>query len=95
MPYVGKRPATNVNLDTLFDRKTATPLIINGDMQISQRATSATAQSGATAYPCLDRFRHTQTATDGRYTVTQESITDLAGFGKALKIACTSCAPPT
>ena len=65
-------------------------IIINGDMQISQRATSASAQSGAVGYPCLDRFRHTQTATDGRYTVSQESITDLEGFGKCLKIACTT-----
>jgi hypothetical protein len=65
-------------------------LIINGAMQISQRATSASAQSGATSYPCLDRFRHEQTTTAGRYTVSQESITDLEGFGKALKIACTT-----
>ena len=65
-------------------------LIINGAMQVAQRGTSASAQSGAESYPCLDRFRHTQTATDGRYTVSQESITDLEGFGKALKIACTT-----
>jgi len=65
-------------------------IIINGAMQVAQRGTSASAQSGAVAYPCLDRFRHTQTATDGRYTVSQESITDLEGFGKALKIACTT-----
>jgi len=65
-------------------------IVINGAMQVAQRGTSASAQSGATAYPCLDRFRHTQTTTAGRYTVTQESITDLEGFGKALKIACTT-----
>jgi len=65
-------------------------IIINGAMQISQRATSATDQSGAVGYPCLDRFRHTQTTTAGRYTVSQESTTDLEGFGEALKIACTT-----
>jgi hypothetical protein len=40
-----------------LDRKTATPLIINGDMQIAQRGTSETGITGST-YHTVDRFRN-------------------------------------
>jgi len=41
----------------LRPRKTATPLIINGDMQIAQRGTSKTGLTASgTGYHTIDRF---------------------------------------
>ena len=71
----------------------ANPIIINGDMAISQRSTSvSTASSG---YHCLDRWRHTISGT-GTWTITQESLSSTdppvisGGFGNALKMDCTT-----
>ena len=52
-------------------------LIINGAMQISQRATSATGLgSGTTGYVALDRFRLEKAdSPTARYTMTQDSNT--------------------
>ena len=65
-------------------------IAINGDMAISQRATSTT-EVGATSshYPTLDRFLY-QANTSGRATVSQAAITDLAGFRFAQKIDVTT-----
>ena len=65
-------------------------IAINGDMAISQRATSTTAV-GATSshYPTLDRYLY-QANTSGRATVSQAAITDLAGFRFAQKIDVTT-----
>jgi len=67
-------------------------LVINGAMQVAQRATSATGLGGdAFTYNTVDRFKNVMFgSTAGRFTQTQESITDLAGFGKCLKFACTT-----
>ena len=66
-------------------------IIINGGMQISQRATSASGKGDADGYFTLDRFRMTHGATSaGRYTMTQSAVTDLSGFPNALKIDCTT-----
>jgi len=66
-------------------------IIINGAMQISQRATSASGKGDADGYFTLDRFRMTHGATSaGRYTMTQSAVTDLSGFSNALKIDCTT-----
>jgi len=66
-------------------------LIINGAMQIAQRATSATGIGTANAvYPTVDRMIIEVGNTAGRLTMTQESITDLPGFTKAVKLACTT-----
>jgi len=65
-------------------------LIINGAMQVSQRGTSSTGQGASTIF-LLDRFKlQTNGNSAGRYTVTQESITDLPGFAKAMKLSCTT-----
>jgi len=71
-----------------LDRKTATPLIINGDMAIAQRGTSFTSLS-AGANQVLDRFAFL--VNEGTFTVTQDSdVPTGQGFAKSLKIDCTT-----
>ena len=65
-------------------------IIINGAMQISQRATSATGLGASSGYFTLDRFDMTTGNTAGRYTASQSTVTDLEGFSNALKIECTT-----
>ena len=66
-------------------------LIINGDMKISQRGTSATSiGSDNGVYPTVDRMIIEVGNTAGRLTMTQEDVTDLPGFTKATKLACTT-----
>ena len=64
---------------------------INGAMNVSQRATSATGLGGGSGYYTVDRYK-TQTvgATAGRYTMEQAGITDLAGFHNCIKLSCTT-----
>jgi hypothetical protein len=72
--------------------------IINGDMRIAQRSTSVSSFSadggGSGGFKTLDRFYH-ELGSAGTYTLSQNSITDLAGFKKSLKVLCTSSATPT
>jgi len=71
-----------------LDRKTATPLIINGDMAIAQRGTSFTSLSSG-ANQVLDRFAFL--VNEGTFTVTQDSdVPTGQGFAKSLKIDCTT-----
>ena len=68
-------------------------LVINGAMQVSQRATSATdLGAGANAYHTVDRIKVAKGSTDtaGRFTMTQSDVTDLAGFSNAVKFQCTT-----
>lgn len=65
-------------------------LIINGAMQVAQRATSATGVGGSNGYFTVDRFGIYQSGTDGRFTMSQASVTDLAGFSNALKLDVTT-----
>ena len=66
-------------------------MIINGAMNIAQRATSATGvPANAKYYPTVDRFAMEVNGTDGRLTMTQEAITDLPGFNNAIKLDCTT-----
>tara|TARA_R100001440_G_scaffold75017_1_gene101237 strand:- start:143 stop:1264 length:1122 start_codon:yes stop_codon:yes gene_type:complete len=67
-------------------------IVINGAMQISQRATSATGLGGdgSNGYFTVDRFKSFSAGTAGRYTQSQSAITDLPGFAKALKFDCTT-----
>ena len=64
-------------------------LIINGAMQVAQRGTSFTSASGYT----IDRFDLSFDV--GAVTVTQNAVTDLAGFGKSFKVQCTTTATST
>ncbi len=65
--------------------------IINGAQKVSQRGTSFTAQ-GANGGPYFtDRwYGYSGGTSAGRFTATQEAITDLAGFTSAIKFDCTT-----
>ena len=72
-----------------LDRKTATPLIINGDMQVAQRATSATGQTGSD-YNVCDRWL-TDIGTGGTWTVSQVADAPTgSGFRSSMKYDCTT-----
>jgi hypothetical protein len=76
-----------------LDRKTATPLIINGDMQIAQRGTSATALgNGDTGYHTVDRFQFREDGTPTyEFTMSQSTDTPTGqGFSQSLKLDCTT-----
>ena len=63
----------------------------NGAMNVSQRSTSLTGQG---AYPggylTVDRWKLVTNNSAGRFTVTQEAITDLPGFLNCTKLDCTT-----
>ena len=70
-----------------LDRKTATPLIINGDMQIAQRGTSFS--SASTVYH-MDRQRIAGSSY-GQFTITQDTdVPTGQGFTKSAKYDCTT-----
>ena len=66
-------------------------LVINGAMQVAQRATSATGVGDTNGvYPTLDRYRYILgDASAGRFTMTQEADGPV-GFANSLKMACTT-----
>lgn len=72
-----------------------TPIIINGDMSVAQRATSVSSY-GSVTYSTVDRFKTVFEV--GTYTVSQESLSSgnayNAGFKKAFKALVTSTAAP-
>jgi len=75
-----------------IERKNAKPIIINGDMAIAQRGTSATGKTSSGYYTC-DRIQFV--ANDaGTYTVIQETSTSgnayINGFAEAYRIDCTT-----
>ena len=66
-------------------------MIINGAMQVAQRATSATGLGASNGYFALDRYNLIKGDTSaGRVTMTQSTVTDLEGFSTALKLQCTT-----
>ena len=69
------------------------PIWINGDMAVSQRATSATGKT-AGGYYTVDRIKLDISGTIGTWTVAQESLTSgdafNNGFANAYRIDCTS-----
>ena len=71
---------------------TAEPLIINGDMAVSQRATSTASHSGS-GFGACDRWEHDSVG-GGVWTVSQETLTSgnayEDGFSNAYKMDCTT-----
>ena len=66
-------------------------IIINGAMQVAQRATSATGVGDTNdVYATLDRFAVVVGSLAGRFTMSQSAVTDLEGFTNALKIDVTT-----
>jgi len=64
-------------------------IVINGAMQISQRATSVTGIGASAGYFTLDRFDMFFSGTAGRLTMSQDSNAP-EGFGNSLKLDCTT-----
>ena len=65
-------------------------LVTNGAMQVAKRATSETGLGGAAdSFPTCDRFSVSQTATAGRYTMTQ-TADGPSGFANCIKLDCTT-----
>ena len=58
---------------------TTQPLIINGDMQIAQRATSKTGMKASGIWVC-DRWDYHESGSVPEYTMTQESLTSGDAF---------------
>ena len=73
-------------------RPNAKPIIINGDMQISQRATSVTGKTTSDFY-IFDRMKNVMNNL-GTWTIAQETLTSgnafAAGFNKAFRMDCTT-----
>ena len=92
----GGTAATTFAAAGLAKRPNATSLIINGDMAISQRATSATGlTNGSNVYVALDRFGFNEFGSpSSQHTMTQESLTSgnayINGFANALKMDVTT-----
>ena len=71
-----------------LDRKTATPIIINGDMQIAQRATSGTYTGTEDEIETCDRWKGF-IGSAGTFTNTQDSDVPTGyGFAKSWKLDC-------
>ena len=64
-------------------------MIINGSMNVAQRATSATGIGGSNGYHVCDRWSIGSSTTAGRLTMTQESDGP-SGFANSTKLACTT-----
>ena len=68
-------------------------IVQNGAMQIAQRATTATGETGSNAYTTCDRWRWSL-ATLGTWTSAQETLTTgnafADGFRKSFRIDCTT-----
>ena len=64
-------------------------LVINGAMQVAQRATSATFSTSSEGYLVTDRFAFSMNGTSTVYTASQDS-TAPDGFSNSLKLDCTT-----
>jgi len=81
------------DLEHVTNRPFGNPIFVNGNMAIAQRAVAAVTGlgDGDEGYVTVDRIRHTHDGTTaGRYTSSQDSVTDLPGFHESLKIDCTT-----
>ena len=88
----GATPISNggTGLTTNVSRPNAQPLIINGNMNVWQRATSATTTTGA--YATVDRYKISED-TDGSYSTQRHTMSNAekqtTGFDYALQADCT------
>tara|TARA_R100001591_G_scaffold117251_1_gene136234 strand:- start:206 stop:1282 length:1077 start_codon:yes stop_codon:yes gene_type:complete len=64
-------------------------IIINGAMQVAQRATSSTDIGGSSGYFTCDRWHMSPSGTAGRLTMTQDSSAP-SGFANSIKLDCTT-----
>jgi len=81
--------------DAGLDRsRIVTPLIINGDMSVAQRATSATGLGASAGYNTCDRWKlEVEGSPSARFTQTQSTdVPTGQGFTTSLKMDCTTAA---
>ena len=64
-------------------------VIINGAMNVAQRATSSTGVGASSAYLTVDRFKVLPSTTSGRVTMSQDSSAP-SGFANSLKLDVTT-----
>jgi len=72
-------------------------IIINGDMSIAQRGTSATGlTNGSSGYHTIDRWRYVENgSTTSQFTMSQDTdVPTGQGFAKSLKMDCTTAQNP-
>jgi hypothetical protein len=65
-------------------------LIINGAMQVAQRGTSSSGLGSNTSANFIADRTFTNSNSAGRYTASQNTVTDLPGFANSLKLDCTT-----
>ena len=88
--------AVTANKTSGVARPNVNPLIINGDMAVAQRGTSATTLTdGSVGFHTVDRFAYNDFGTpSSQHTMTQESLTSgnayINGFANALKMDVTT-----
>jgi len=81
--------------DAGLDRsRIVTPLIINGDMSVAQRGTSATGLGASAGYNTCDRWKlEVEGSPSARFTQTQSTdVPTGQGFTTSLKMDCTTAA---
>ena len=81
--------------DAGIDRnRIVTPLIINGDMSVAQRGTSATGLGASAGYNTCDRWKlEVEGSPSARFTQTQSTdVPTGQGFTTSLKMDCTTAA---
>ena len=81
--------------DAGLDRsRIVTPLIINGDMSVAQRATSTTGLGASAGYNTCDRWKlEVEGSPSARFTQTQSTdVPTGQGFTTSLKMDCTTAA---
>jgi hypothetical protein len=78
----------------LNDSRIVTPLIINGDMAVAQRGTSATGLGASSGYNTCDRWKLVVEGTpSARFTQSQDTdVPTGQGFTTSLKMDCTTAA---
>jgi len=78
----------------LNDSRIVTPLIINGDMAVAQRATSATGLGASSGYNTCDRWKLVvEGSPSARFTQSQDTdVPTGQGFTTSLKMDCTTAA---
>jgi len=78
------------------DRPNATPLIINSNMAVAQRGTSASGLGASASYNTCDRWKlETEGSPSARFTQSQDTdVPTGEGFSSSLKMDCTTSATP-
>ena len=85
---------TKVTDAGLDKSRIVTPLIINGDMSVAQRGTSATGLGASSGYNTCDRWKlEVEGSPSARFTQTQSTdVPTGQGFTTSLKMDCTTAA---